>query len=603
MPSPTTALATKKTSTLANSLGAPPEIPDPFSLSPEQWLEQTGWPLSTLHLEPLAKGNLFELLLSLIKGPVMVERGRFLFAEPEQVVYGKQTRLAWLMGLSAIIVDQYRVNPRDPAYDERGDFVHRLSEVLTLRYGEPTHEIPTRQGSMTVLNTIHFGALFAYACDLEYDEGIGCFFHYQESKASWQPISAPRVRHILINFLVPYMHHSPLLYTGAPSFLDMIISQAKATALHEPFKPENGYIFGTLRKTIWLKEPKTANAKPEEVDCDNHPGYKIRNAIPIPFDRKNTGCTTFRAMLDNIMEEGDQDLLQYWCGMALLGRNFFHKILVVQGPGGSGKSTLANIIEQMIGLENVATLVTQRLAERFELSEFFGKTLLVGKDVQDDFLSCNAAPILKSLSGDSNLKAEVKNMQARVRLGGPFNVLVVSNPHLYIRLQDDAAAWLRRLWVIPVRPKVQIIGNTEKADYHKTLIEAEGPGILYWMLIGARKVLSDIKAGKQPRLEPVQQANAQAFILRPDELQTFVSDRLEEKAGSVLTTEELYEEYSSYVGLNGKDPVASTVFQKRIVKHLLAIPGVTKPSTIATKPGEKPVRGYRGVAIKPVKAT
>lgn len=595
MPSDSSLPIPATSSHISRPISRAPDVLDPINLSPEQWLDKVGWPFSVLHLEYICKGSLFDILLSIIKGPDDVEHARYLFKDPQQVIYQKLTRHDWLKELSEIITQRYRPDPKATAYDEKGEFVHRLSQILTLCYGQPLHEIPARNGSTQVLNTVHFGALFARACSLEFDESIGCFFHYNEKKGAWQPLSDHRVRQILINFLVPYMHRRPLLYSGSPMFLDTIISQAKATTLHDPFKPE-GYMFGTSNKTLWLKPPKEKAQTPDVEECDNHQGYKIRNAIPIAYDKKNTGCTAFHTMLKNIMEPHDIKMLQYWCGMAILGHNFHHKILILQGKGGSGKSTLANIIERMVGEDNIATLITQRLADRFELSEFFGKTLLVGKDVPDDFLSCKAAPILKSLSGDSNLKAEVKNVQARVRLGGPFNVLVVSNPHLYVNMQDDLTAWTRRLWVIPVNKKKETV---ELSEYDKKLTESEGAGILYWMLLGAKDVLASLKQGIQFGMNDTQRSNAHSFLVRPDELLDFTNTCIEAKPNGIVTSEELYEAYSSFVARKGKDPVASTVFQKRIVKHLLAIPGVTKPSTIVTKNGGNPVRGYKGLQIKP----
>jgi P4 family phage/plasmid primase-like protien len=534
--------------------------------------------------------------LAINDSPDAVDAARFIIKNPEEKIAAGMTRIEWLKDLSDQICSLHRRSTTGPA-DPVGDVRFRLAQTLVLKFGEPVFKIKTKSGSEKKLNTLHFAAYFGHTCLLEYDDKVGCFYHYNEKAGCWQPLSLERSRRILVDFIIPFMHVKPLVYTGTPAFQETIIEQAKATNIQEEFRPD-GYMFGTLNKTLFLDTSGPLNQPIKIQETGNHWSYKIRNAIPVAFDRKHTGCTKFRTMLTNIMHADDVDLFQYWCGLAIIGKNPLHKMLILPGEAGSGKSTVANIVERMIGEVNVATLTTQRLEDRFELSEFFGKTLLVGKDVTEDFLSCKGAGMLKSLTGDSNLKAEVKYVQARVRLGSPFNVLIVSNHHLYIRPSDDTGAWKRRIWVIPVKKKAAFpIDRT----FSEKLVENEGTGILCWMLEGARRVLHDIKNNTEYKLQPHQDANAMALLAKRDELADFCQTRLAPKAGNIEASEDIYDAYCQYCGGNKQEAIAQTIFYRRIGRYITEIPGAAGPKTIPGEGNGKAFKAYTGIVIQKIK--
>lgn len=560
------------------------------SLPAAQWLNGK-WPLATEHLKEACEGHVFSMLLAVIESPDAVEAAQYLIKNSQEMIRAGCTRLQWLKDLSTAVCSQF-VSTNSGAPDPGIDFRNRLSQILALKFGDPFLRIKTQGGSEKRLNTLHFGSLFAHNCRLEYDDAVGCFYYYNDKAGCWQPISVERCRRILVEFIVPFMHWKPAIYNGTPMFQQTILEQAKATNLHEPFKTD-GYMFATLNKTLFLDTSAQGQAI-RLHETDNHWGYKLRNAIPIKYNSSNTGCTKFREMLKNIMHPEDIGLFQYWCGLAVLGQNPLHKMMIIPGEAKSGKSTLAGVVERVVGEANVATLTTQRLEDRFELSEFFGKTLLVGKDVSDDFLSCKGAPMLKSLTGDTNLKAEVKYVQARVRLGSPFNVLIVSNHHLYVRVNDDIGAWKRRLFVIPVKKQKEF---SEDAKFVDKLIESEGGGILYWMLEGAREVLSDIKTNNRRKLTDRQDANVMALLAKQDELADFTAACLRAKSGHEEASGDIYDAYCQYCGAKDLEAIAESVFYRRIGRYILTIKGAAGPKTIPGNGTLKAYKAYTGVEI------
>lgn len=129
------------------------------------------------------------------------------------------------------------------------------------------------------------------------------------------------------------------------------------------------------------------------------PNYRRRHKLAVPFIPGAT-CPQFSdKLLNPALDTGDIQLIQCWAGLALIGINLSQKMLLLTGTPGGGKSTLVSILTGIIGAANVGLLRTDLLRDRFEIGRLFGKTLLYGPDVSENFLNHGTASILKSLTG------------------------------------------------------------------------------------------------------------------------------------------------------------------------------------------------------------
>ena len=86
------------------------------------------------------------------------------------------------------------------------------------------------------------------------------------------------------------------------------------------------------------------------------------------------------------------------------------------GEAGRGKTQFANVMQGIVGMTNVTQLRTKHLAERFELYRYLKKTLLVGVDVEADFLSTKGAAVLKGLVGGESVVAVAQGVAAGRRV-------------------------------------------------------------------------------------------------------------------------------------------------------------------------------------------
>ena len=173
--------------------------------------------------------------------------------------------------------------------------------------------------------------------------------------------------------------------------------------------------------------------------------FRSRNRSPIAFD-ENAKCERFlNELVLPAVEPDDAELLQKFAGMMLLGYNRAQRLLILDGEAGRGKTQFANLMQGLVGMANVTQLRTKHLAERFEMFRYIKRTLLVGVDVEADFLSTKGAAVLKGLVGGDWFDAEQKGGTGSFQMQGTFNVLITSNARLHVRLQGDVGAWRRRL--------------------------------------------------------------------------------------------------------------------------------------------------------------
>ncbi|HEU4711934.1 MAG TPA: phage/plasmid primase, P4 family [Pyrinomonadaceae bacterium] len=370
---------------------------------------------------------------------------------------------------------------------------------------------------------------------------------------------------------------------------------------------DSGNLSGVLRKARGLLEATDdffSSDLTEFLPCANgmlrlsdkavfpfSPAYRRRNKLAVPFEA-TARCPLFlNTLMIPAVEPDELDLLQRWCGLALIGQNLSQKILILTGTAGGGKGTFVRVLNGIIGSTNLASLRPHLLGERFELGRFLGKTLLYGADVPENFLNQRGASVLKSLTGADPVTLEFKNSNESPQITCTFNVIVTCNSRLTVHLEGDTEAWRRRLAIVDYhRPKP----NAVIADLDHLILRAEAPGVLNWMLEGLDKLRAD---DWQLHLTSEQQRLVDNLLLESDGHALFVQEELIRAEGAQLTVLDCFSAYVEYCSARGWVGLTRHKFGHVIGDVVARQYGITVRHDILDERG-KEQRGWRGLRLR-----
>ena len=120
--------------------------------------------------------------------------------------------------------------------------------------------------------------------------------------------------------------------------------------------------------------------------------------------------------------------------------------MFLTGEKANGKSTFLQMVQDVLGTQNVSTLGLDELDERFSVATMFGKLANIGDDISDDFLHGKAIAHFKKIVSGNMVKAEHKGQD-------PFfykpTVKLIFSANQIPRMKDRTGAVLRRMVIIP----------------------------------------------------------------------------------------------------------------------------------------------------------
>lgn len=465
---------------------------------------------------------------------------------------------------------------------------HGSDAKLRKLYGEPIYT--NDKGALTGINEAYWAGMHAAENEMLYEPDEKAFYQYSSETGLYEVESADVVRNKI---------SSRMLEVSREANVFDLQKKRSATTLNNVTSHLRGIVerrgaFAEKRRFIHLANGVIVFTGSDAELRPFAPEYRSRNRSPIAFD-EHAKCERFlnELVLPAVHAE-DVQLLQKFAGMYLLGYNPAQRFLILDGEAGRGKTQFANVMQGIVGMTNVTQLRTKHLAERFELYRYLKKTLLVGVDVEADFLSTKGAAVLKGLVGGDWFDAEQKGGAGSFQLQGTFNVLITSNARLRVRLQGDVGAWRRRINIVRYESQPP---DKKIPDFGTYLVKTEGSGILNWALLGAMKVLDEIPdAGGDFVLTERQNGIVDSLLAESESLRHFLQDRVIADAGGDLTVSELVEGYAAYCPERKWQPLPITEVQRQIEGLMLEMFGVSKCHGVER--ADKTQRGFRGVKYR-----
>lgn len=302
---------------------------------------------------------------------------------------------------------------------------------------------------------------------------------------------------------------------GTPKALAMMVDAAKAT-----MAPHGKLLDLSVRENAFDTHPHLLNCQNCVVDLrtgvprPHDPALMLSKLAPVVYIA-DAQAPRFLQAIRRIMG-GDMRRVRYLqrvLGYLLTGESRERKVIVFYGKTGSnGKSTISNILIRLVGQDFASGLpVSTLLAKRFGSDEIdVGLTSINGKRVVVAVEPNKGARfntgVVKSLSGNDEAGVQARRPHQRelesVRPGA--KILLLTN---HLPLWEDDQAFNERFLIVPFDEVFR--GKDEHQDLARELVEEEGPGILAWLVEGARlyyehglDVPSDIvEDGEARRLE------------------------------------------------------------------------------------------------------
>lgn len=467
-------------------------------------------------------------------------------------------------------------------------WLNASDEKLKQLYGEPFYT--NDKGALTGINEAYWAGLHSAENTVLFEPDEQTFYEYHTSNGLYEVESSDSIRAKISNRMLEASRQAnvfDLQKKRTASTLNNVVSHLRGIT-------EKRGAFAERKTFIHLANGVIVF---DGTDVQLHPfspELRSRNRSPIAFDA-DAKCERFlNELLLPSVDPEDVELLQKFAGMFLLGYNRAQRILILDGEAGRGKTQFANVIQGLVGMANVTQLRTKHLAERFELYRYLKKTVLVGVDVEPDFLSTKGAAVLKGLVGGDWFDAEQKGGTGSFQVQGIFNVLITSNARLRVRLQGDIGAWRRRLSIVryeapPPSKKIH--------DFGSYLVRTEGSGILNWALLGAQKLLNEIPdEGGDFKMTKRQREIVDSLLAESESLRHFLQERLIADSHGDVTVNEVVEAYAAYCPEQKWQPLPITEVQNKLEGLMLEFFGVTKRHDI--KRDDKNQRGFGGVKFK-----
>jgi len=281
--------------------------------------------------------------------------------------------------------------------------------------------------------------------------------------------------------------------------------------------------------------------------------------LPFAYDIKAT-CSKFIAFLDKVLPDPDQQniLSEYIAYVFIKHRTLkLEKCMVLYGKGANGKSVFFEIVNALLGPQNVSNFNLQSLTNDsgYHRANLGTKLLNYASEISSHM---DSAYFKQLVSGEP--------VDARLPYGSPFTLedyaKFIFNANELPRDVEQNEAFFRRFMIIKFDVTIPV--NDRDPEFAQKIIADELPGVFNWVLSGLTRLLSQKKF-----TESVAVDNAlKEYKMNSDSVNLFLQDEFFEPSTTEETTlHGFYLKYNRYSIDSGYKPTSKRVFADRL-RHL-----------------------------------
>jgi putative DNA primase/helicase len=274
----------------------------------------------------------------------------------------------------------------------------------------------------------------------------------------------------------------------------------------------------------------------------------------LPFEyQEGANCEFFQEYLDRVLPDKDlQDILAEFIGYIFTKDLKLEKCLLLYGNGANGKSVFFEIINALLGSENVSNFSLGHLAEEHNRALIATKLLNYGSEIKGGINS----DIFKQL-------ASGEPVQCRMKYGNSFMIRdyarLCFNCNELPREVEHTEAFFRRFLIIPF--EVTIPEEERDPELAVDIITYELQGVFNWVLEGLKRLLFNRNFTYS---EKVQQT-VTTYKQQSDSVHLFLEEEnFHPSAANYLQASFVYPLYRAFCQNDGYRPLGKTRFNKRL---------------------------------------
>lgn len=329
-------------------------------------------------------------------------------------------------------------------------------------------------------------------------------------------------------------------------FRDKLYKQFLAAAKLQPIDTPDGTTLINLANGTF--EIAATHQRLREFRPQDFLSYQL----PFAFNSQ-AQCPIFKAYLARVLPEQElQQVVAEFFGYVFTKHLKLEKALLLYGSGANGKSVLFDVMNALLGRENITNYSLANLLEEHNRALIAHKLLNYGSEIN----ATSARDEFKNLvSGEP--------IQARLKYGNSFTMThyakLAFNCNDLPKDFDHQNAYFRRLLLIPFRVTLH------EAEQDKTLaariIASELAGVFNWILEGLQRLLHNQKFSNSQ----IVQATLDAYKRESDSVACFCDEKGYAPDGSsfeVLSI--LYPTYRAFCVEDGYKPLNKSNFKKRL---------------------------------------
>jgi P4 family phage/plasmid primase-like protien len=293
----------------------------------------------------------------------------------------------------------------------------------------------------------------------------------------------------------------------------------------------------------------------EPVQIPHTPDYFTTIKLPYDFVPSASYLDWEGFLLD--VTEGDVErtiLLQQWAGYLLTPSLREQKFLLVAGEASTGKSTFFEIIERMLGRENVTHVPLASFGQRFSLASTLGKLANMSSESSAD-ISTFGENVLKTYSAGDSMSFERKYLDPIETL--PTAKLMFSCNELP-KITDKTQGVWRRLIFCPFE---RVYSEKEQDKRLPDKLAMNLSGVFIWAVKGI-ELLKKYNGFVSPAkcIEALED-----YQLRMNPTRGFLQDEYEIDAlAEGVPFGEIYKHYENWCKENGFKPLNSANFGREL---------------------------------------